>query len=329
MNVFSFNKDGYDPFIDFLKAYSILFVVIGHCLPVALYNYTLFWVWGGMQVPMFILIQTFHVYKKGVQPKLNWVNLLKRIFLPFVTVQFLIIGYKALTGDFLWTIFITSGGYGRGSYYIWIYLQIAFLLVLLWPWLRKLSLNQALISFLILSIVFEFLFSVIDCPSWLYRLLCVRYIFLIPLGLIWVEKGILMNLRTVMLSILSIFAVLFFVFTNYDLEPFFFNTGWKIHRWLCYFYIPFLLTYGLWLLFGIIKKSDLALSVIKETAKSSYEIYLIQMLVFVMFPIHTLSFIPSTIIRLPIWMLLTFFMSVVGGILFNRVIQSLFVVKRK
>lgn len=128
--VVSFNKKGYDSFIDFLKAYSILLVVCGHALPVEFYDYTLFWVWGGMQVPLFVLIQVFHAYKKGVKPKLNWSSLLTRIIVPFVAIQAVIIVYKALIGGgMLWTSFLTSGGFGPGSYYIWIYLQIAVLLV--------------------------------------------------------------------------------------------------------------------------------------------------------------------------------------------------------
>ena len=121
--VLIFNKTGYDPFIDFLKAYSIICVVIAHILPVHFYKYALFEVWGDMQVPMFVLIQVFHAYKKELKPILNWQKLLKRILLPFVAVQTIIIGFKAITGGgVLWTRFLVSGGFGPGSYYIWIYL---------------------------------------------------------------------------------------------------------------------------------------------------------------------------------------------------------------
>lgn len=94
----TFNKTGYDPFIDFLKAYSIICVVIAHILPAELYKYILFQVWGDMQVPMFVLIQIFHAYKKGAQPKLNWASLLRRICLPFIAAQAVIVGLKTLTG---------------------------------------------------------------------------------------------------------------------------------------------------------------------------------------------------------------------------------------
>ena len=94
----TFNLSGYDPFIDFLKAYSIIFVVISHILPLGYYKYIFFDVWGNMQVPMFVLIQVFHAYKKNVKPKLNWKSLFKRICLPYVAVQAVIVGFKSLTG---------------------------------------------------------------------------------------------------------------------------------------------------------------------------------------------------------------------------------------
>ena len=310
----SFNKTGYDPFIDFLKAYSIICVVIAHILPAEFYKYILFQVWGDMQVPMFVLIQVFHAYKKEIQPILNWKSLLKRICLPFIAVQSIIIGFKSLTGGGnLWSSFLTSGGYGPGSYYIWIYLQIAVLLVILWPWLKNLSIRQALFIGVTVSVGFEILFSVISLPDGIYRLLCVRYLFLIPLGMIWIEKGVKLNRKTIMLSILSIVAVLFFVFTQYDFEPFFYNTGWEIHRWICYFYLPFLLTYVLFLIWNKIKKSPWIENAIKWTAARSYEIFLAQMAVFVCFSISFLSFVSNGLIRFVIWAIITFTFSLLSG----------------
>lgn len=310
----TFNKTGYDPFVDFLKAYSIICVVIAHILPPQAYRYVLFDVWGDMQVPMFVLIQVFHAYKKGVAPKLNWSSLLKRIILPFVAIQAVIIAFKALTGgDILWTSFLKSGGFGPGSYYIWIYLQIAVLLVIIWPWLKKFSAKQAFGAFLVVSIGFEVLFSFIDFPGWLYRLLCVRYLFLIPLGMVWIEKGVELNRKTVVLSVLSIIAVLFFVFTKYDLDPFFYNTEWETHRWICYFYLPILLTYGLYLVWNKFKKAAWIESATKWTAARSYEIFLAQMAVFACFSVSVLTSVPNNFVRFVIWASITFIFSLLLG----------------
>ena len=216
---------------------------------------------------------------------------------------------------------IIRGGYGPGSYYFWIYIQVAFILVWIWPLVKKLTRNQITWVFLFLSVGCEVLFSIINLSNGIYRLLAVRYLFLIPLGLIWIETGVELNLRNILLSIISIGAVIFFSYTNYDLEPLFFKTSWTFHRWICYFYLPILLTYALWLVYNRLKKSESLSRIIKKVAKCSYEIYLFQLLVFVVFPLSRLNFLSSVYLRLPIWMVLTFLIRIFGGIMLNKLLD--------
>ena len=309
--ILTFNEAGYDPFIDFLKAYSIVCVIIAHILPPRFNSLLLFEVWGNMQVPMFVLIQVFHAYKKGVKPTLQWARIFKRVCLPFIAVQAVVIVFKALMGG--GGNFLIYGGYGPGSYYPWVYLQLAIILVLIYPCLKRLSIKQALLLFLAISIGFELLFSFINLPDWLYRLLCVRYLFLIPLGMVWIEKGVVLNWSTIVLSVLSILAVLFFVFTSYNLEPLFFNTGWETHRWICYFYLPFLLTSGLYLIWRNVKKWTWIVSATKWTAARSYEIFLAQMAIFASFEVSVLSFIHNNIMRFAVWAIFSFVFSLLLG----------------
>lgn len=60
----TFKTDGYDPLIDYTKGLCILFVVIQHSIPTVLHHYTMFALWGRLAVPLFLLIQVFHTYKK-------------------------------------------------------------------------------------------------------------------------------------------------------------------------------------------------------------------------------------------------------------------------
>ena len=162
------------------------------------------------------------------------------------------------------------------------------------------------------------MFSVIDCPDWFYRLLCVRYLFLIPLGLIWVEKGVIVTWKSIVLSVVSIISVILFAFTDYDLEPFFFNTGWETHRWICYFYIPFLLTYGLYKVWNIIKNLKYVQEISKWTATRSYEIFLAQMGVFACLPSAIIAFVPNVMTRYLLWAIVVFTLSVVlGGLIYS------------
>ena len=87
------SKTSYDPFIDFLKGYAILCVVLAHSLPAITWDYNLFYLWGGMQVPLFVIIQTFHAYKKSVRPKFNIVRIWRRILLPFICIQSVLLAF--------------------------------------------------------------------------------------------------------------------------------------------------------------------------------------------------------------------------------------------
>lgn len=287
-----FNKVGYEPFIDFLKAYSIICVVVAHCMQVIHESGVTFVVWGGMQVPMFVLIQVFHAYKKGLRPCLNIRKLWSRIMLPFLFVQLLIILVYVINGKEnvmqLCKNFIGGGGFGPGSYYPWIYLQIALILTLVYHLCIRLNRHYLICIFACISIFGEFICSIINLPEWIYRVIFVRYLFLIPLGMEWIENGINMNMKNFVLSVISILAVLFFAYNDLDLEPVFFNTGWKTHRWVCYYYVAFLMPWLLYIAYNYLRNSRI-LKVISEIGKSSYEIFLVQMLLFALWPTEIIN----------------------------------------
>lgn len=188
-----FKKDGYDPFLNFLKAYSIVCVILAHTIPHKAFDYIQFMIWGDMQVPMFILIQTFHSYKSGKQPSFSIKKVWGRIMLPFLIVQIAIfILLLIFSSSSLETIIHdtwVSGGNGPGSYYVWVYLQIAFLLPLLYPLFNRFPRKFLFLVFIIACVLFDCLFSIICLPQPIYRLLSVRYVFLVYLGMIWVQMG--------------------------------------------------------------------------------------------------------------------------------------------
>lgn len=111
MKVITFNTKGHDDFIDFLKAYAIVCVLFGH---------TFLWldkvgycVWAGMQVPLFILIQTFHTYKK-VSLKINIKRIIQRVLLPFIIIELLTFGLSLLIYDYSCNELIYKGLNGGG-----------------------------------------------------------------------------------------------------------------------------------------------------------------------------------------------------------------------
>ena len=72
-----------------------------------------------------------------------------------------------------------DGGDGPGSYYIWVYIQLAFLCPLLTSVVKR---KLARWIFVGVCILFEIFCSLVNMNESLYRLLCIRYIFLIYLG---------------------------------------------------------------------------------------------------------------------------------------------------
>lgn len=320
-----FNKAGYDPFIDFLKAYSILCVVIAHCMQIVPFEGVTFAIWGGMQVPMFTLIQVFHSYKHERKPKLEIRKLWNRIVFPFLVSQVIIFLVYSMTRPLplvqLCKNFVGGGGFGPGSYYIWIYLQISALLVLLYPVVNKMAIGQLLFVFVILSILCEVCCSLIHLPEWVYRLLAIRYLFLIPLGIKWVREGVNMNTKSVFLSLISIIAVLFFSYTDYNLEPFFFDTGWKTHRWICYYYVSTLLTFILYRVYISIHNERISRD-ISQIGQASYEIFLLQMVLFAIWPGEWIIAMTNKTTGLLIQVFVVFMGSIYGGWLIWKIKQT-------
>lgn len=319
---FVLKRDQYDPFIDFLKAYSIICVVLAHCLPPILCDYSAFAVWGSAQVPLFLLIQVFHVYKKDDKTSVNIRKLFARIILPFIILQIFIIGLFCLisSDSVLYVVnkAIVGGGKGPGSYYFWIYLQFAFLLPLLRGLLKRITMRDCYLFFIAICIGFDVLCSLIDLPEELYRLLAIRYLFLICLSMEWIRQGICLNVKKTLLSIFSISVVLYFYYFNPDLEPFIFNTNWAIHRWMCYFYISSLLVMLLRIIYKKIIRFNKIRELFLEFGRSSYEIYLIQMAVFTFVPIATDELIDNSYVKFACTFLLEITLSITLGIALRR-----------
>ena len=279
----SFNKSGYDPFIDFIKAYAIICVLIGHTLP--LHDYWGYGIWAGMQVPLFVLVQSFHSFKKDI-PYINLKKIFLRVILPYILVQSIVLLYLLNIDSTKIYYFLLSGGAGPGSYYPWVYIQIALLLPIIKKWLDKNKKNKTKIcvSFLVICESFEILFSIIDMPDGLYRLLAIRYIFLLYLAWIWVRDGIFINKRTTLLSVISFIAIIYFEYFSVDDEVLFYNTAWKFHRWPCYYFVAVWGVYLLKILYNLLCNKTYIMSSIRLLAKCSYEIFLIQMIILYVYP---------------------------------------------
>ena len=362
-----FQTTGHDEFIDFIKSYAILCVIFGHTFPML--DKIGYGIWAGMQVPLFILIQTFHYLKKERSFKINVGKILGRVAVPFIIAEILtFIVAMFIKGESTSTLiqeFIQKGGYGPGSYYPYIYLQITLLLPFFAILLKHFNKHQLsaisyqlsavsyqrsaisgqksesksesesavgvnsqsqsqslLIVFLLLSEGFEILFSLTDFPDTIYRILAIRYIFLIYLGWLWVKDGVVINKTTILLSVLSLCAIIYFEYIPINNEPWFYSTGWKFHRWPCYFFVANGFIAILHYVWKYLKNNKFIVNAVKTIASATYEIYLIQMSVIYLFTTKSITFTSNIMLRYIIWLVIIWTISVGGGILINKIINK-------
>ena len=280
------NRYGYDPFIDFMKGICILLVILNHSIPSEIRSAIGFPFWGSPAVPIFLIIQVFHFYKKGIDSvKLNYIKIWKRIARPFFVVELLIFvvwlyKYYRIANSIpsiKESVYMLTGG--PGSYYPWIYLQFAILLPLCRPLMRINSI-YILLVILLLSQFAELLCTLITMPEWIYRLTFFRYIFLIYLGSLLATKGITLNGITMTLSVISIASIFLFTYSNIDTSPMFYNIdAWSTCHWISYIYIAFFMIIMLKKTYVCLQNNNLS-GLIIRIGKYSYEIYLFQLLFF-------------------------------------------------
>lgn len=285
---FVLRRNGYDPFIDYLKGICIIFVIINHCMPENVMDSTAFFFWGVSAVPIFLIIQVFHAYKRGLEnAKLNYNRLWKKIVWPFFAAEFVIfIAFIIRNHHFTINYFINdalclikSGGYGPGAYYPFIYLQFAFILPLI-TWAFRSHNSYLCLVFVIISQLSEIACSYFQIPQLAYRLLFIRYIFLFYLGFLLAYKGYILNLYTFcMASICFIFST-YIIYSRHDFVPFFYKFVNPACHWFNYIYIAFLLLFLLRKTYYYFNSVSILKTYVLKAGKYSYNIFLFQIVYF-------------------------------------------------
>jgi peptidoglycan/LPS O-acetylase OafA/YrhL len=223
--------------------------------------------------------------------------------------------------------FVLSGGRGPGSYYPWVYLQIAVILPYTKKLLDKGTVIRNGIVFLIVCELFEIVSSITNLPDSFHRLLAIRYLFLLYLAWIWVNKGITINRKTIILSSLSFLTIIYFEYFSVNDEILFYNTAWKYHRWPCYYFVAMGGVILLRCLYDKLCNKEKSKIIIDLLARCSYEIFLIQMLVISLYPsnlmismLQNVGFkgVAFSVTSVAINVITVFTMSILIGYYFNK-----------
>lgn len=316
-----------DLFIDFLKGLCIISVVLTHNLPPVVMKASVFVLWGAMAVPLFLTLQSYHVFHRGMRSdkKLkdyySWQNIWHRILKPFAIITLASGAILVIAGhNPIATIkgAVISGGIGPGSYYVWIYLQFALLLPICLTLFNKMGGGiSTCLLFILISQGVEWLCIYIDIPEPLYRLTCLRYLFLIYFGYLWTTNKMSKNItsKQIWLSLLSALALIALYYSTGSLKPFLHDTAWRSFHWICYFWVALMLPWLIWKLFD--KPPPAIKNMVGEMGQWSYEIFLLQMLVFTVYP-HRLLDTGNNYINVAMYIIFTMCASIMPVIAYKR-----------
>lgn len=131
----------------------------------------------------------------------------------------------------------------------------------------------------------EWLCMYVNLSESIYRLSCLRYLFLIYLGNLWTRNKMSRSINNwqLILSIISALILIALYYSNRELSPFLYDSNWRIFHWICYFWPAFMLP---WLIYMLYDKVPAIIKMhIGEIGKRSYEIFLVQMFVFAVYPV--------------------------------------------
>lgn len=335
-NIF-FNKDAYDPSLDYLKGVCIIFVILNHCMPENMMRNTGFFFWGSSAVPIFLMIQVFHTYKNTQKAaEINFGKIWHRILKPFLIIEavtisiYIIITAFSNHGHFDTYHYIMSiikwGGNGPGSYYPWIYVQFAIILPLIKFIFKKNNIFLC-VCLIIISQLTETFFAYIEVSERVYRLLFTRYLYIIYLGYILADKGFKINLPNTILAFCCLLFTIWLVYYDTNLNLYFVQIPNSVCHWFCYIYISYLL-------FPIIEYSYIIIgnfchikAFIIKAGRYSYEIFLLQMVYFGLIHESLMSIIKTytnNIYYTMLLLLLPLFFNIFIVFLYKQIIEPKF-----
>ena len=185
--------------LDLIKATAIIFVLLVHAVP------TVMLVLAGpflcfQAVPLFLLASAVSWSRAMAarEPSRRLgshftVKFLKRlfvrVFVPFFIVTACLVIYKIAQGENWQSVgfhLLKYGGYGPGCYYPWVFAQAALIFPLLWVIsdMKQPKESIRLCMVFALSVGLDAILNLLQVSDKAYRLMIIRYVFLLYLGII-------------------------------------------------------------------------------------------------------------------------------------------------
>ena len=255
--------------VDNVKGLAIILVVLWHCNYL---NGKEHLQWFQHAVPLFLFCSAFllrNVDGNYYFKRRRLLRLYNRIIRPYFHAELFVLSIIAIlclirNDDFPYSLshLLRFAGLGPGSYFPIVYVQcwcvIPFLVVLK----RHLSFSYSFALFFISCLISELLFFVVDGQrAWLWRLLAIRYLMILYVG-VYYEEFIKRKQLTVVLVILSVVLAVVDIY----IYPFH-NLCWNGDHCFTSFYILLIIPF----------LQKLCINRLALVGKYSYEIFLVQM----------------------------------------------------
>lgn len=273
--------------IDLLKSISIIFVIIQHSYTLNLLDKYFASFYILQSVSVFIILSGYNLSQSYEKNNVNTllelysphviVKRFKRILIPFtfiwiVQIVLIIIVRERLPLGRIITNYLT-GGEGPGGYYVPTLIQLTILFPIIYK-IGKKSLNVMLIGCFTANLIFEILVESFHMPNRVYRLVMIKYLFLIALG---IYLSLSNNLNKTFIFGGATLSIAYIILVSYlgIKPPLFLRLE---SRTLPSFFYPCLLVY---LILRHVKiRSSILKYIVTKIGKASYHIFLIQMIYF-------------------------------------------------
>lgn len=312
--------------IDIIKGLAIVAVILIHSLTdeMLLAILSPFYIWQA--VPVFLLLAGYNTaesfQRRGYVSLNQFYNFpflygkVERLVYPFLFIWILeVIAHYLILDGLSFTSLVTSlftGGWGPGSYFILVIIQATLILPLIYLLMKK-NLTAATIALFFFSILVDAFCMMIDVPGSVYRVIIVRYIFVLVLG-VWLSLNT-KKINYKWLIPLAVLSAVYIAGVYYEEWNFFIERYWQSQHAPSYFWTLLLVIIGLKAY--QFKAANPLSRILVKMGKASYHIFLVQMFYFWL-AADSLSSLP-----LIIYLLISLTICIASGLLFFKSENSL------
>ena len=301
--------------IDAIRGLAIISVILLHILPETVLNYTYSSLHIGQAVPIFLFV-SFYLSFKGIENRgnslLNYFNkyrigrLLKQVVFPyFVVVICQIVIIWVMWGGNVLKISNVQGK-GPGCYYLWVYLQIWFIIPFVYFFLKRYK-CLGYILVLLACLTLNYCCVRASISGRLYGLTCIRYLFLsVPAFMFLSLKRY--NKYIVLLCVIGSLLYLT-ILQNMNLSPFVLDYGWASQQWPAYFWTLALFVFlqrGV----NVLNPSGKLFTFLCWLGCNSWYIFITQMFILCYINPYWLILSQNTVVNIVLFIFLIFFLSI-------------------